>query len=383
MNKNSHKSFVVVAAIALMLIFFESTGASLALAEYTNPAVVTSNNPVRLPANSPNPNKVFFADFGQFVANPLLRYWRLNGRLATFGGPMSRTFVDNEGHTVQFFQKFALAYYPELANTAWEVRPYHIGRLWLDTQPAETKAAFPFGRVNPVPNTKTQKYFPETGHTVAAGFYELYNRNGALFNWGFPLSGEYQLTMSDGVTYVTQLFERGRMVWTPSGGAAVDDNFGSQMATLLKAPVAVEINPEPAPGQSKIPDYSSWVWEHWADVNLSTQSITHYEGDIAVRNNLVTTGKPGYATPTGNFYISRRVYNERMRGGTIGSEEYYDLSNVLHTQYFTVEGHALHYAWWRSTFGYTGSHGCVNMNLADSLFSWNWMTIGSRVSIHY
>jgi hypothetical protein len=72
-----------------------------------------------------------------------------------------------------------------------------------------------------------------------------------------------------------------------------------------------------------------------------------------------------------------------MTNGSIGAEDYYDLYNVLYTQYFTYEGHALHYAWWRSVFGVTGSHGCVNEDYDTALFAWNWLTIGSRVHIYY
>jgi hypothetical protein len=374
--------------VAVMLLAFQATSLDVVLAAHTAPASLHSvaakaGDKITLPPESPNPNKVYFTDFGQFVANPILRFWRLNGRFNAFGGPMSRTMVDSEGHTIQYFQKTALAYYPELANTAWETRPYHIGRLYLDAQTATVKSSFPFGRVPAVATTQTRRYFEETGHTLNAGFFELYNRTGALFTWGFPLSEEYQLTLSDGKTYMVQLFERGRMIWSPDTGAIVDPNFGTEMATFNKANVGVELNPDPLPGQAKIPDYNSWSWEHWIDVNLSIQTAVFYEGDIPVRTNLVTTGQPGYSTPTGTFYILSRVPNEHMRGGTIGADDYYDLYNVLYTQYFTYAGHALHYAWWRSYFGVTGSHGCVNMDLDTSEFAWNYLNIGSRVNVHY
>lgn len=367
-----------------MLIVFDASGISLALAGYNQPVAATQakDAKVTLPANSPNPGKVYFPDYGQFVANPLLRFWRLNGRFNFFGGPMSRTYVDKEGHTIQFFQKMAIGYFPEMANTQWETRPYHIGRLWLEAQEATVRNAAPFAPVAARPNTKTSKFFPETGHSLNAGFFDLYNKTGGLFIWGFPLSEEYSLSLN-GKEYTAQLFERGRMLWTPATGAYVDTNYGTEMAAFLGVNTAVELNPDPLPGQAKIPNYNSWAWEHWVDVNLSSFVLTYYEGDVPVRTNLIVSGKPGWETPTGTFYVLRRVYNERMRGGTIGSEEYYDLSNVLFTQYFTWEGHALHLAWWRSTFGYRGSHGCVNMDYESAEFGWNWLNLGSRIQIHY
>jgi lipoprotein-anchoring transpeptidase ErfK/SrfK len=118
-------------------------------------------------------------------------------------------------------------------------------------------------------------------------------------------------------------------------------------------------------------------------VNLRTFKAVYYEGDIPVRTTTIISGKPGHETPVGTFKILWRVENEHMRGGSIGSEDYYDLYNVLYTQYFTYEGHALHYAWWRDTFGYQASHGCVNMNLEDSFFAWNFLNVGNRVNIHF
>ncbi len=398
---SSRAFFRYLLALVLVLLIFEGTGARMVLAY--EPLAQTGSSPASsaspslaslpplgfgavnqaLPAASPNPSRVYFPDYGQFVANPVLRFWRMNGRFNSIGGPMARAFTDAEGNTVQYFQKMALAYYPALANTAFETRPYQIGRIYLEAQPAETRNSFPYGRASTIPNTATSRYFSETGHTLNAGFYNLYKQTGELFMWGFPISEEYSLKLSDGKTYVAQLFERGRMLWTPEFGAVADPNFGTLMAALNKVNVAVELNPEPQPGQAKPPNYSSWAWEHWVDVNLAGQYETFYEGDIPVRTSYVATGKPGYDTPTGSFTINRRVYNERMRGGSIGAEDYYDLENVLYTQYFTYEGHALHYAWWRSTFGVTGSHGCVNQDYNTSEFAWNYLTIGSRVTIHY
>ncbi len=384
MNVLSKKAFYALIAVVTLLIIFDASGVSEAFAASDSTAgKVKSEAAIQLPAGSVNPNKVYFADYGQFVANPLLHFWRLNGRFDIFGGPISHTEMDKEGHAVQYFQKMALAYYPELANTAWETRPYQIGRLFLDAQVEVIRQSVPFGRIAPLANTQNQKYFPESGHSLSNGFLELYNKTGALFMWGFPLSEEYQTTAYDGKNYRAQLFERGRMLWSSETGSIIDPNFGTEMSMFLHANTSVDINPEPAPGQDKIPNYDSWVWEHWVDVNLSIQSETFYEGDLPVRTSLVTTGKPGHETPTGDFYIWNRIYNEHMKGGSIGADDFYDLYNVLYTQYFTYEGHALHYAWWRSQFGVTGSHGCVNEDLETSAFAWNYLNIGSRVHVHY
>lgn len=125
--------------------------------------------------------------------------------------------------------------------------------------------------------------------------------------------------------------------------------------------------------------------ERWVDVDLSQQTATAMVGDTAVYTALVTTGKPGWETPVGTWYIVARVENETMTSSSIGAEEYYVLENVLYTQYFTTVGHALHLNYWRddSYFGRVpSSHGCVGMRYADARFFWEFLRLGSRVTVH-
>jgi lipoprotein-anchoring transpeptidase ErfK/SrfK len=126
------------------------------------------------------------------------------------------------------------------------------------------------------------------------------------------------------------------------------------------------------------------------DVNLSTQRATAYEGSTPVYTALVTTGRPGWPTPTGDFAITYRVYDETMSSAGIGippdAPGGYYLTGVLYTQYIDWNGDALHYNYWSpaSDFGSVPtSHGCVGMQLADAAFFWNFADIGTPVHIHY
>lgn len=124
--------------------------------------------------------------------------------------------------------------------------------------------------------------------------------------------------------------------------------------------------------------------EHWVLVDLSDQTATAMIGNDAYYTALVSTGKPGWETPVGEFHILYRVQDETMTSESIGAEEYYVLDHVLYTQYFTNEGHALHLNYWRpdSVFGHEAtSHGCVGMRLADAEFFWNFVTYGNRVVV--
>jgi lipoprotein-anchoring transpeptidase ErfK/SrfK len=140
---------------------------------------------------------------------------------------------------------------------------------------------------------------------------------------------------------------------------------------------------QPPEGVSFAPD------ERWIAVDLTTQRATAFVGAQPVYVARVTTGVPGWETPTGDFRIYVRIENETMDSLTIGIPRddpwgYY-LENVYFTQYF-VDGIALHYNYWRpdSYFGNEpSSHGCVGMRYDDAKFFWDFATIGTRVVVHY
>ena len=116
----------------------------------------------------------------------------------------------------------------------------------------------------------------------------------------------------------------------------------------------------------------------WIDVRLSQPTlVTAFEGNRIVYEAYAIRGTQGWETPTGTFYIQRRVANERMIGPG------YDVSGVLFTQYFTELGHSLHYNYWSGNFGGAGSHGCLGMGYGDSLFFWEWATVGTPIVIHW
>jgi lipoprotein-anchoring transpeptidase ErfK/SrfK len=130
--------------------------------------------------------------------------------------------------------------------------------------------------------------------------------------------------------------------------------------------------------------------EHWVDVNLSQEVTVAMDGSTPVRVIYVTTGMPGWETPTGTYHVINRVEDETMKSSSLGipidSPDGYDLEHVMYTQYFTNMGHALHDNYWRPTsvFGSQAtSHGCVGMQIDDAHFLWNFLSYGSRIVIHY
>jgi hypothetical protein len=125
----------------------------------------------------------------------------------------------------------------------------------------------------------------------------------------------------------------------------------------------------------------------WIDADLSEPAmLTAYDGNQIVLATLAIKGTVANQTPTGVFTIGRRVEDETMDSGTLGvpaeAPGGYHLEHVLYTQYFTADGASIHYNYWSSNFGYSGSHGCLGVNRADSEFLWGWAGIGTTVRIH-
>jgi lipoprotein-anchoring transpeptidase ErfK/SrfK len=147
--------------------------------------------------------------------------------------------------------------------------------------------------------------------------------------------------------------------------------------------------------------YAAWVYfprageyypwyppdgERWVDINLTTQTLRAYAGSTLVLEAPITSGMGEWATPAGSFRVNYRVQNERMTSVQAGiTNDTYDVSRVLFTQYFTNVGHALHLNYWRpeSVFGKEPtSHGCVGLLLHDIQFLWLFGTPDMRVEIH-
>ncbi len=121
--------------------------------------------------------------------------------------------------------------------------------------------------------------------------------------------------------------------------------------------------------------------EIWMDVNLSTQYMIVYQGDKVLARTYVSTGRPGFLTPTGTYSINRKVPVKDMTG-TLGGEYYY-VHDVPSVMYFTNRGHAIHGAYWHNNFGYRMSHGCINLPVNFASWLYSVTPMGARVRIHY
>lgn len=167
------------------------------------------------------------------------------------------------------------------------------------------------------------------------------------------------------------------------GASPLETAFESKtiQAKVTKAKAPKDKKPEdPAGDKAPAP-----TGEKWIDVDLSAKTVTAYVGDTPVWGpRTMVDGKPGNETATGSYRIYLRYDKQDMTNEGYypkGHEKYYYTKNVPWVQYF-YRGYAFHGAPWRSSFGYSASHGCINMPVADAKWLYDWAGMGTRVEVH-
>lgn len=124
--------------------------------------------------------------------------------------------------------------------------------------------------------------------------------------------------------------------------------------------------------------------EKWIDLDLGNATVTAYEGDKVVAGpSLMVPGEPLTPTVTGEYNVYLKYEMQDMRGENYDGTEYLT-KDVPWVTYF-YGGYGFHGAPWRSSFGWNGpggSHGCINMEVADAKFIYDWADMGTKVISH-
>jgi lipoprotein-anchoring transpeptidase ErfK/SrfK len=137
--------------------------------------------------------------------------------------------------------------------------------------------------------------------------------------------------------------------------------------------------PEPTPTVEVTPSDPAPVLgideARWIDVDLSTQTLTAYEGGNPVEQYLVSTGLPQTPTPVGQYRIWIKLKTDDMAGPG------YYIEDVPWVMYF-FQGYGLHGVTWHGNFGHPMSHGCVNQPTEMAEWLFNFASVGTLVNIH-
>jgi hypothetical protein len=337
-------------------------------------------------ASLPLVQNLFFSKTDHHVSDRagFLTFWREHGGVLIFGYPISEEIIEG-GRVVQYFERARFEYHPEDLGKDGQIQLSLLGREMT------------VGRTFPdaTPDMGTQ-YFPETKHTLSGKFLKFWLKRGGLAIFGFPISEPFdEVSLMDGQTRTTQYFERARFEYHPETLDGFyqreEQALGLQLAGLHEIELgdlgrqAMQRQGESFATSSQLvgaPDWSPKIWNRHIDVDLSAQHLTAFEGDTPVYNAPVATGKDGFNTPTGTFAIYSKYPMESMTGSAGG--ETWNVPDIPWVQY-VVGGVALHGTYWHDQWG-TGfrlSHGCINLNIDDAEWLYEWADVGTQVTIHY
>lgn len=338
------------------------------------------------PAGLPLVQTVYFPQTSHHVSDRagFLTFWRSRGGVLIFGYPISEEIIE-DGRIVQYFERARFEYHPERLGQDGQVQLSLLGReLTADR-------AFPDGTPE-----GGEWYFPETKHTLSGPFKQFWLKRGGLEVFGYPISEPLEEPSPiDGQVRLAQYFERSRFEYHPEDMAPfyrrMADTYGLQLATLHEVQLA-DFGRQAAQRRgyafassrqlAGAPDWSPAVWPRRIDVDLSAQHLTAFEGDTPVFHAPIATGRDGFNTPTGSFAIYSKYPLQTMTGSA-GGETWY-VPDIPWVQY-VVGGVALHGTYWHDRWG-TGfrlSHGCINLNIDDAEWLYQWADIGTPVIIHY
>lgn len=111
--------------------------------------------------------------------------------------------------------------------------------------------------------------------------------------------------------------------------------------------------------------------ERWIDIDLDSQILVAYEGELPVYATLVSSGGKETPTETGEYRMWLKESESDMNG--LNGEDPYSVATVPWTQFFDPDkGLALHTAYWHDQFGTRRSHGCVNLAPRDARWLYFW-----------
>lgn len=150
-----------------------------------------------------------YFDSGFVVRGEFLAFYNRHGGLRTFGYPLTIAFEEN-GQQVQYFQAGRMELHTENPPGQRVV----MGAIAEEMVALESPL--------PEPATITDaRFFPETGHTVAAAFLRYFDTLGGVQFFGYPITG-----MMSEQGYIVQYFQRARLEWHPQNPPSLRIQLG-------------------------------------------------------------------------------------------------------------------------------------------------------------
>ena len=181
---------------------------------------------------------------------------------------------------------------------------------------------------------------------------------------------------NDGTDAFHQQVLKSNGEWIENAGNAVFDNQPVQTISKVKTESILD-----QAKQSQVLGLhtASDGTEKWIEIDLSNFKLYAWEGNRKIYEFSISTGRPGYNTPTGEFRVWRKVLFQAYKGGSRERGDYYYLPNVPFSLFFgggdvsNRKGYAIHGAYWHNDFGVKNrSSGCINVKPEEAGLLYNW-----------
>jgi hypothetical protein len=156
------------------------------------------------------------------------------------------------------------------------------------------------------------------------------------------------------------------------------DNVAEEISTALRELTPLKIQVEGTFEKANV----NTLYRR-AEVNQTQRMAYFYENDNLVASYPVAVGKASTPTSSGNFHVQSQLTTQNMGCSARFS---YCTPNVPWISYFNGD-QGFHGTYWHNDFGNPSasrqSHGCVNMRIADAKWVYEFLQVGSPVSVHW
>src|SRR3989339_120031 len=117
------------------------------------------------------------------------------------------------------------------------------------------------------------------------------------------------------------------------------------------------------------------------EIDTGRQNLKYFLGDVAIKEFVVSTGKPGMETPKGHFKVDYK--DKKAWSAKYGLWMPYWMS--LQNGYFGIHELPEWPGGYKEGVDHLGkpvSHGCIRLRVGDAEFLYNWAPMGTEVFIY-
>lgn len=328
---------------------------------------------------APDPElEFYFKETGHHLSGEFLALWRQNRNGLIFGPPITEVMVNKAGLKTQYFENVRLEQNPESPDriVLGDLGRERFERSSFSGWPSQMDERFAHFM---------SKYSVEAGRAISPVSPHINQEDEVqFFQYTSKVTFVHQPTvMPEFYRNEINLWEKElqrtlRLLWPeeiklfPLGALTAKENH---------------LDTEGIPQRPTAQVYSTAYFNSRKriDVDLTEQALTAYEGDTTILQAPISSGKPGFETVTGRFSVLSKIPSMRYQSPFPDLWDY-DVPNVPFNLRF-FDGYNIHGTYWHDEFGvrkgYGRSAGCVNLDMYDAGWLYNWAPLGARVNVHY